>query len=275
MKLGMSLLVRDEVDIIRSTLDYHLREGIDHIIVTDNGSCDGTVEILEEYARNGAIELCHEPPSDYSQGVWVTAMARRLFCEYGADWIINCDADEFFVFRNGSLRDTLARAPSGVSRLVASRHNFVALDRPCSAPPPLEMIYRHAVSRNLRGRVLPPKVIHRGAADVVVPQGNHDAQSASFSEARAQSEIEVFHYPVRSLAQYERNTRNAGSGYARNESLPVTAGFHKRYAYDLLLKGELARDYSARHHRTQEQLSAALASGELVEDLALAARLSS
>ena len=42
MKLVMTLLVRDEQDIVRENLDFHLAQGVDQVIVTDNGSEDAT-----------------------------------------------------------------------------------------------------------------------------------------------------------------------------------------------------------------------------------------
>jgi hypothetical protein len=38
MKLVMTLLVRDEQDILADNLDFHLAQGVDEVIVTDNGS---------------------------------------------------------------------------------------------------------------------------------------------------------------------------------------------------------------------------------------------
>jgi hypothetical protein len=36
MRVVLTLLVRDGGDIIRSNVEYHLAQGIDHIIVTDD-----------------------------------------------------------------------------------------------------------------------------------------------------------------------------------------------------------------------------------------------
>ena len=48
----MTLLVRNEEDIIKNNIDYHLNQGIDHIIVTNNLSTDGTRDILESYMKD-------------------------------------------------------------------------------------------------------------------------------------------------------------------------------------------------------------------------------
>ena len=43
----MTLIVRNEADIIEDNLRYHRAQGVDFFIALDNGSTDGTLEILE------------------------------------------------------------------------------------------------------------------------------------------------------------------------------------------------------------------------------------
>ena len=104
MKLVMTLLVRDEEDIVRENLDFHLAQGVDQVIVTDNGSEDATAEILREYESQGVLRLLFEASDDYSQGRWVTRMAGWR-PPSGADWVINNDADEFWWPRAGIPED--------------------------------------------------------------------------------------------------------------------------------------------------------------------------
>ena len=54
MTLVMTLLARDEIDIVDSWLAYHLGAGVDFVVAKDNGSTDGTREILERYEADGA-----------------------------------------------------------------------------------------------------------------------------------------------------------------------------------------------------------------------------
>ena len=114
----MTLLVRDEEDIVRANLDFHLDRGVDFVIATDNRSEDGTTAILEEYERSGVLRVIHERDDDYAQGRWVTRMARLAASEHGADWVINNDADEFWCPLEGDLRATLQSVPDGTDAVL-------------------------------------------------------------------------------------------------------------------------------------------------------------
>ena len=72
----MTLLARDEADIVAPWLDFHLNAGADFVVATDNRSQDGTTEVLERYAREGHVHLIREPGDDLRQDEWVTRMAR-------------------------------------------------------------------------------------------------------------------------------------------------------------------------------------------------------
>ena len=60
----MTLLARDEIDVVDSWLAFHLNAGVDMVIANDNRSADGTTEVLEEYARSGHVQLIREPGED-------------------------------------------------------------------------------------------------------------------------------------------------------------------------------------------------------------------
>lgn len=60
MKLIMTLLVRDEEDILAHNIEYHLGNGVDFVIATDNLSTDRTRDILEEFRRAGQLHYIYE-----------------------------------------------------------------------------------------------------------------------------------------------------------------------------------------------------------------------
>ena len=123
MKLVMTLLARNEADIVDAQLAFHLNAGVDFVVATDNGSDDGTLEILERYERSGHLHLLREAGDDMRQGEWVSRMARLAATELEADWVINSDADEFWWPRGGTLKDVLDDRAGEVrrrTRLLAS-----------------------------------------------------------------------------------------------------------------------------------------------------------
>ena len=65
MTVIMTLLARDEIDVVDSWLAFHLNAGVDLVIATDNLSRDGTTDVLEEYARSGHVHLIREDGDVY------------------------------------------------------------------------------------------------------------------------------------------------------------------------------------------------------------------
>ena len=51
MKVVLTVLCRDEEDIIDAFCRFHLDKGIDHIVATDNGSVDNTRNLLKKYVQ--------------------------------------------------------------------------------------------------------------------------------------------------------------------------------------------------------------------------------
>ena len=120
MKVVMTLLVRDEADIVDEQIAFHLDAGVDFVIATDNRSQDGTTEILERYEREGRLHLIRESGEDLRQSEWVTRMARLAATDFGADWVLNTDADEFWWPQGGGLGEVLAADPFALWRRARS-----------------------------------------------------------------------------------------------------------------------------------------------------------
>src|SRR5918996_137458 len=125
MRLVMTLLARDEADIVDAQVAFHLSAGVDFVIATDNRSEDGTTEILERYEREGVLHLIREPGDDLRQSEWVTRMAQLAATEYGADWVLNADADEFWWPQGTGLAEVLDAVPERYGVVRAAWRNFV------------------------------------------------------------------------------------------------------------------------------------------------------
>ena len=85
MRIAMTLMVRDEADVIEAMLRHHAGQGVDVFVITDNGSTDGTVDISESFARDHDVDLRHDPVHRKQQSILVTGMARDAAIRHDAD----------------------------------------------------------------------------------------------------------------------------------------------------------------------------------------------
>jgi len=250
--LVMTLLVRDESDILRDNIEFHLNHGVDFIVATDNGSTDGTREILAEFERLGLVHLLDEPIQDFSQGEWVTRMALLARDRFQADWILNNDADEFWYPASGDLKTGLQKA--GSNMFLCQRRNMVfPRDSPrrgswqtdlvyhVSEPTPVPELADRETSPlpqlyfYLR---LPPKALCRAEGLLTVKQGNHGAVYENESPA-VSTNILIYHFPIRSREQFVSKIEQGGAAYERNTELSPTVGWHWRRWYRKVKRGEV------------------------------------
>jgi hypothetical protein len=204
MRVVSTLIVRDEADIVGEHLRYHAELGVDFVVAIDHRSTDGTTDILREHERAGRLHLIQERGDVIRQQEWVTRMARLAATDFGADWVLNCDVDEFWWPRDGSLGDVLAAVPRRFGAIRGWGRHFVA--RPETGAPFYE---RMTVRRRPTGEPASPyrpgfKTAHRAAPDVVITRGNHNAYGRGLAPLREWRPCEVFHFPIRTQSQMER-----------------------------------------------------------------------
>jgi hypothetical protein len=262
----MTLLVRDEADIVDAQLAFHLHAGVDFVVATDHRSRDGTTEILEKYERAGLLHLIREDADEVPQGEWVTRMARLAATDFGADWVINSDADEFWWPRGGSLKDVLATVPDRFGVVRGCWRHF--LPRPDD-----DRFFAERMTVRLATPAFPgdkstifhahQKVAHRADGNVVVERGNHDAIGAGLEPVRAWHPIEVLHFSFRSLAQVEQKCGGAGRDLPHEEQV-----LHKALLYEAFDSGRLKEHYDS-FVVTDSALKPRLADGTLAVDTRL------
>ena len=262
----MTLLVRNAEGLLRENLEFHLHQGVDFFIITDNGSNDRTADVIDEYVRRGLARRIWEPQDDFSQGRWVTRMARAAAIDHGADWVINNDDDEFWSAGERTLREELALVDPDCEGLVVERYNHPPVAGQDGTNFLAAMVYRESRSLNIFGDPLPPKVCHRGYADIQVVQGNHGASRLGRPlVCRAATNMAISHFPVRDFASFERKIIQGGEAYARNRELHPGVGYSWRWLYKLWCEKGLGDWYEAQLLRP-EHIEERLAHGTLVLD---------
>jgi glycosyltransferase involved in cell wall biosynthesis len=214
------MLVKDEADVIAHTLT-HLLENVDAVIVSDNGSTDGTIDIVSDFTATGCVELKHDPEVGYWQSQKTTRLALEA-SQRGFSWVVPCDADECWVAndhrRLGDFLDGIA-PDVRIARAELYDHFASAEDDPTDPNPFSRMGWRHLNHAPLG------KVCVRAGKDVVIQQGNHGAKIKGFATMSAG--LNVRHFSWRSPEQYLRKIRNGAAAYAATD-LPEDVGGHWR-----------------------------------------------
>lgn len=239
-------MVRDEADVIEGTLRHMAGEGVTGIIVADNGSTDGTVDILEDLATNVNLDpldgvvrdsplgceliVAYDSEVGYYQSRKMTELAFMAATVHGAEWVVPFDADELWVAPHALARYLAVIGQQGCDVVEARLFHHLATAVDVEDPDPFRaMVWRQPEPAGL------PKVAFRWYPDSVIAAGNHNVSrtSGSWSTAFIDREVEVRHFPARSAAQFRRKGLNGAEAYRATEGLPENVGAHWRQYGDL------------------------------------------
>ena len=97
MKLVMTMIVRDEEDILLDNILFHSKLGIDSFLILNNGSLDSTVDLIREAQKDIEIQLFHQPVYSHRLERWRLQLAFEARNRMGADLVICGSADEFWM----------------------------------------------------------------------------------------------------------------------------------------------------------------------------------
>lgn len=220
MSVAALMLVKDELDIVEHVV-RHLSWNVDEILVLDNGSSDGTAELLRELARELPLIVNHDPEVGYRQSektTWLAQVARL----HGHAWVLPCDADEFWYQPSGMpIREFLQGVAPDVQVIAAQMFNHIptALDEPEEPSPFRRLRWR------LRGPGALPKVCARTDPSLVIHMGNHGCTLNG--TMLTTGGLVIRHFSWRSEQQYVRKIINGARAYAATD-LPETTGAHWR-----------------------------------------------
>ncbi len=229
MKLIMTFWVKDEEDIIEENILYHLNSGVDFIIATDNNSTDNTREILLKYEKQKVLKYFYSDSVNHEQNKNVKKMTQEAYTNFNADWIINNDADEFWVSSKNDLKYYFNKCKDNY--IVASRSDFIYMEG--EHPFYNRMIYKR-LSRQI-------KCAHKGSQDVIIGFGNHWVKHPVWGRSpRTNSieilDLEILHYPLRSPKQILSKTVNGTQAILKNNNVGVNCCEHWKSRYTIYKK---------------------------------------
>ena len=112
MRVVALLAVKDEERFIGDCIDHLVAQGVE-VHVTDDGSTDGTVDLVTERLGSGVIDLDRSGTPDGTFRLREQlARKQELAATLGADWYIHCDPDEVRLAPRADVRlvDAIAEA---------------------------------------------------------------------------------------------------------------------------------------------------------------------
>jgi glycosyltransferase involved in cell wall biosynthesis len=94
LELAVVAIVKNEAEYLEEWLAFHLALGVEHFFIYDNGSTDGSAELLERYINHGFVTRIDWPIGGGQLSAYNHAL--RMF---GAttEWLAYFDPDEFLV----------------------------------------------------------------------------------------------------------------------------------------------------------------------------------
>lgn len=199
-------MVKDEADVIESSVRHLFAQGVTGVLVADNGSSDATPQILRGLAAELNVHVATDREPAYYQATKMSLLAdwaRRT----GATWVIPFDADEFWFAAEGTLADWLTTQRAFV--IAAPIHNAFPADGGGWVIDQTPHLH--------------PKVAFRPHRLAWLSMGNHDVTRPG----RRGEGLHILHRPWRSFEQFSRKTRNGAAALAASR-LASGLGSHWR-----------------------------------------------
>lgn len=236
MALMVVAMCRNEADIAPTFIRHLLAEGVDHFIILDNGSTDGTVEHLEDFIANGvSMTLIHDPELGYWQAKRMTAMTHQAGT-MGAQWVIPADFDELWMSPHGRLRDVLSLSVEPV-QWVEGFYHVPHEDDDASEPDPVRRMQHRRVGRDCPQS----KVCFRYTRTAQLHMGNHNVDGVPGPRGLGLVAFREFQY--RSYEHFVAKVRHGKKAYDAT-NLPDDCGIHWR-RLGAMTDDELAQEWAA------------------------------
>lgn len=226
-------MVKDEADIIGTVIRHLFAEGVDHILVADNLSSDGTSEILFDLRDELPLTVLRDGEVGFYQSRKMSELALRAH-DLGADWVLPFDADEvWYSPTHDSIAEALAAQPEDVTVVRAPGWDHIARDDGSvqfegrivqggiSQMEPLpDALQVFSPYRRERTQQM-VKVAFRAHPDAKLHMGNHDVERPGNQTHPMPPPLAFRHFQYRSLEQMTRKLRNGRAAYEASDIHPM------------------------------------------------------
>ena len=238
-KIALTIVAKNEIDVIEENIKFHLKQGVDVIIATDNNSTDGTKEVFKKYQTQGVLHLIEETSNDFNQAKFVDRMIILAKEKYNADWVINADADEFWYSAHNDLKKDIEKLKNYNIAMIPMFHIFPdakSFDNN-------EKFYHNTKGILVEGNTSSFKYVSKCMLKTkdyqMIANGNHNAKMHN-KKGVVYDDITIFHYGIRNYKQFENKVLK---GHIALKNQEKEIGTHWRENYKAYEEGRLFEVY--------------------------------
>jgi glycosyltransferase involved in cell wall biosynthesis len=260
VSIAVILGVKDELDLVRPSIEHLERMGVREIVVIDAMSTDGTQDVLEELRKAGRIRLhFHDNTTvdDRTDRENVQAMIEA--CQ--AEWLLILDADEFVLTDVESLLALPEIRSNALDLITLPRRNVVLGSRgPCMPLPPVRLSLEQtlvvaepifdfwadpvgALQTPWIFSGVMPRMLARREVVHGVKGGAHDVECGDGARRGVARSAFVAHLPFTTFARFERKVGNIGQLIENHPDDFVDNSMHWVRWHRIHREGRLREDY--------------------------------
>jgi len=243
MKLIAICVIRNESDILEAFVRYHLSM-FDRMIILNHRSVDSSAQILQSLIREGlSLEYRQENRNDFQQSFFMTRLMKEAVLDYGADWVLPLDADEFITADGAErVRDIIEKFPQDKIIKMPWRTYVPLPSDDFQEPDVLKRIqhYRRIENQGLLKIIIPRSLAMKKNGTIAM--GNHGFVRQRFRKQKEfpythADQLVMAHFPVRSVQQLMVKVLAGWLACLVKPNKQPTEAFHIKPLYDRIKKG--------------------------------------
>ncbi len=255
IKLIMTIVCKNEENIIEQHIRFHKEMGVDGFIVLNHNSTDNTTAILDKLKDEGIVlEIINKTEPKHQHSVWVEEMIKLAKDKYGATWVINSDADEFYFSKSLDLKESIRKSGDVNALMIYSKFLYPDdrkdfLSSPYFITRPFHEFEINLLNIDETSHWLSccnfscSKVIHKIDGFVKISDGNHDVEMKC-KKMIVPSDISYYHYHIKNYDEYENKTKRWVDAL---EFTPKEMNLHLKRSLKLYNQGKLRDDYENKY----------------------------